>query len=126
MMIASKAKTRVPTVAQPSPTGIGKEDNIFTKVRNRSSGSNGAEPAIQKAVLVSQRPSLHAKKGANTTCSNNASSVKQQYHSPDGTVSSESKRTVMVMQPTVVKKPLMTNYSREHSAENAQDYHSPD
>ena len=29
------------------------------------------------------------------------------------------------MQPNIVKKPLMTNYSREDSQE-AKDYHSPD
>ena len=120
-MLANKAKTRVPTAAQPSPTGIGNEGNIFTKARNRSSGSNGAEPSNQK-VFVSQRASLNTKNSS----SNNATSAAKQYHSPDGTVSSESKRTVMVMQPNIVKKQMMTNYSREHSAENAKDYHSPD
>ena len=88
---------------------------MFSKARNRSSGSNaGADPHHHKGqVLVSQRPSL---KGASSTT---------KYHSPDGNVSNESKRPVIVMQPNIVKKPLMTNYSREDSQET-KDYHSPD
>ena len=50
------------------------------------------------------------------------------YHSPDGNVSNESKRQTIYMQPNIVKKPLMTNYSREDSVEGVKptaDYNSP-
>ena len=86
-----KVSTTKTHTTQPSPTNLAPG---ATKARNRSTGSTDKQ--TQGCILISSR---------------------QKHPSPDGTVSNESKRPQIVMQPNIVKKPLMTNYSREDSTE---------
>ena len=97
-----KAVTKVSSTTghttQPSPTNLAPG---ATKLRNRSSGSGSGK---QSQSIIAANP--------------------QKHPSPDGTISNESKGHKIVMQPNIVKKPLMTNYSREDSIEAFE--HSPD
>ena len=104
MMLGAKEKTRVPTMAQPSPTGglSAAMIQIQKGGRNRSSGS-GSDGANKLKMIMAPKP-VYTKVAAGRSGSS------------DGTVSNESKRTSIIMQPNIIKKPLM------NGRENVRDY----